>query len=195
MTVLCISILPPGGDGADANANGKTARKESNMIRNERNYQPINYWLTAFTARTLTKNFCSFLFRFYTGNVRFHLLQFNLSLRLTFCNSFIYADWFSSLWMQSMKIILPKISDINYFCCCWSRLCCIFLFCFSGELFNLGATTCSIVSLWHISWCNDMLMHASDDFGKHSSTINFCFPIKAATEYFFYTPIRRIWFI
>lgn len=151
----------------------------------------------------------------HTDNARFHLLQFNLSLPLTFCNSCIYADWFSSWWMQSMKIILPKISDINYFCCCCSRLWCIFLFCFSGKLFNLGATTCSILSLWHISWCNDMLMHASDDHGKHSSsiksslyrmlncwvnlrewqnsTIYFCFSIKTATEYFFYTPIRRLW--
>lgn len=43
VTVLYISVLSPGGDGADANAYGKTARKESNMIRNERNYQPINY--------------------------------------------------------------------------------------------------------------------------------------------------------
>lgn len=105
------------------------------------------------------------------------------------------------------KLFCQRYQTLIIFCCCCSRLCCIFLFCFSGKLFNLGATTCRILSLWHISWCNDMLMHASDDHGKHSSsiksslyrmlncwvnlrewqnsTIYFCFSIITATEYFF----------
>lgn len=72
------------------------------MIRNERNYQPINYWLTAFTTRTPTKKMLLFLISLlllnsHTDNARFHLLQFNLSLPLTFCNS----------WHLCRLILLP----------------------------------------------------------------------------------------